>query len=94
MITLLTDATDGPDDPSHYLLDQMIATLPDGTIKTIAGDAVPYVAAYLNAQITAVAPNLVAQESAAPKRPIHKAIMWDTVGVHGSILEKMKAVKI
>jgi X-X-X-Leu-X-X-Gly heptad repeat protein len=59
LITLLTDATDGPDDPSHYLLDQMVATLPDGTIKTIAGDAVPYVAAYLNAQVTAVAPKLV-----------------------------------
>src|SRR5512138_1184241 len=28
-----------------------------------------------------------------PKRPIRKAIMWGTVGVPGSVLEKMKAVK-
>ncbi|HWX22706.1 MAG TPA: sugar phosphate isomerase/epimerase family protein [Candidatus Binatia bacterium] len=27
------------------------------------------------------------------KRPIHKGIMWATVGVKGSVLEKMKAVK-
>jgi L-ribulose-5-phosphate 3-epimerase len=27
------------------------------------------------------------------KRPIHKGIMWGTVGVKGSVLEKMKAVK-
>jgi len=29
----------------------------------------------------------------AHKRPIHKGIMWGTVGVKGSILEKMKLVK-
>jgi L-ribulose-5-phosphate 3-epimerase len=32
-------------------------------------------------------------ESRAAKRPIRKAIMWGTVGVKGSVLEKMKAVK-
>jgi hexulose-6-phosphate isomerase len=32
-------------------------------------------------------------EAAAPKRPIRKAIMWATVGVKGSVLEKMKAIK-
>jgi L-ribulose-5-phosphate 3-epimerase len=32
-------------------------------------------------------------ESPTAKRPIGKAIMWGTVGVKGSILEKMKAVK-
>jgi hexulose-6-phosphate isomerase len=31
--------------------------------------------------------------AASPKRPIRKAIMWGTVGVPGSVLEKMKAVK-
>lgn len=41
----------------------------------------------------AVRPELVAEEAAPPKRPIHKAIMWGTVGIKGSILEKMKAVK-
>jgi hexulose-6-phosphate isomerase len=32
-------------------------------------------------------------EEPTAKRPIRKAIMWGTVGVKGSILEKMKAVK-
>ena len=34
-----------------------------------------------------------AASAPAPKRPIKKAIMWATVGVKGSVLEKMKAVK-
>jgi L-ribulose-5-phosphate 3-epimerase len=32
-------------------------------------------------------------DSALKKRPIKKAIMWATVGLKGSILEKMKAIK-
>jgi L-ribulose-5-phosphate 3-epimerase len=32
-------------------------------------------------------------ETAAPKRAVKPAIMWATVGVKGSVLEKMKAVK-
>lgn len=35
-----------------------------------------------------------AQEAAKPtKRPLKKGIMWGTIGVKGSVLEKMKAVK-
>jgi len=56
MIATLTAATDGPDDPTRYLVDRMIATLPDGTMKTIALSAAPYVAAYLSARIDDVAP--------------------------------------
>jgi L-ribulose-5-phosphate 3-epimerase len=48
--------------------------------------------------LAALAPRVVAAENApqakaGSKRPIHKAIMWGTVGVKGSVLEKMKAVK-
>jgi hexulose-6-phosphate isomerase len=44
--------------------------------------------------LAALAPfNVTAAESAAAKRPIRKAIMWGTVGVKGSVAEKMKAVK-
>ena len=32
-------------------------------------------------------------QSPESRRPIHKAIMWGTVGVKGSVLEKMKLVK-
>ena len=57
--TLLA-ATDSPDDPSRYLVDRMIATLPDGSVKKIASAAAPYVAAYLNARLTDLAPRFVA----------------------------------
>src|ERR1051326_50652 len=33
------------------------------------------------------------ESSTTPKRSIKKAIMWATVGLKGSVLEKMKAIK-
>jgi hypothetical protein len=59
VISGLTAATDGPDDPTRYLVDRMIATLPDGAVKTIAAQAAPLVAAYLNSRLTEVAPRFV-----------------------------------
>lgn len=56
----LHEATDAADDPTRYLLDRMIATLPDGTTKTLAEQVAPYVAAYLNARLSAFAPRLAA----------------------------------
>ena len=48
--------------------------------------------------LAALAPGALAAEekgpeSASPKRAIKKGIMWATVGVKGSFLEKMKAIK-
>ena len=48
--------------------------------------------------VAALAPGALAAEqqapaAAAPGRNIKKAIMWATVGVKGSVLEKMKAIK-
>ena len=49
--------------------------------------------------LAALAPHALAadeqapESSAGPKRPIKKAIMWGTVGVKGSVAEKMRAVK-
>ena len=49
--------------------------------------------------LAAIAPTALAADqetlttSPLPKRPLKKAIMWGTVGVKGSVLEKMKAVK-
>src|SRR5262245_23565018 len=60
VIRMLTAATDGADDPARYLLDRIIATLPDGPIKTVAGVTAPYVAAYLNARLVEIAPRFVA----------------------------------
>jgi hypothetical protein len=59
VIASLVAATDGPDDPMRYLVDRMIATLAEGTVKTIAGQAAPYVAAYLNERLADIAPRLV-----------------------------------
>ena len=58
LATLLA-ATDGPDDPSRYLIDRMIDELPDGSVKTVAMAAAPYVAAYVNARLTDLAPRFV-----------------------------------
>jgi hypothetical protein len=59
-IAVLTAATDGPDDPTRYLVDRMLASLPDGTAKTIAMTVAPYVAAYVNARLVDIAPRFVA----------------------------------
>jgi hypothetical protein len=58
LIATLADATDGPDDPARYLVDHMIATLPDGTMKKLALSVAPYVAAYVSARLEDVAPQL------------------------------------
>lgn len=46
--------------------------------------------------LTAIGPAALAAgdpEPGAHKRQIHKAIMWGTVGLKGSVLEKMQAIK-
>jgi L-ribulose-5-phosphate 3-epimerase len=45
------------------------------------------------AALAAFAPTLLAAEKEAKKRDLKKGIMWSTVGVKGSVLEKMKAIK-
>jgi len=59
-IATLTAATDGPDDPTRYLIDRMIGSLPDGSVKAIATVAAPYIAAYINARLVEIAPRFVA----------------------------------
>jgi hypothetical protein len=54
-----TAAVDGADDPSRYLLDRMVDTLPAGPVRTLAQDAVPLIAPYINAQLSQVSPRLV-----------------------------------
>lgn len=60
VLATLVAATDGPDDPSRYLIDRMIMTLPDGPVHTLAADAAPYLAAYLNDKLAEVAPRFAA----------------------------------
>lgn len=47
------------DNPSRYLVDKLIAALPDGESKTIAQGLAPFVAAYLDTRIDAIAPRFL-----------------------------------
>lgn len=55
----LIAATDDPDDPMSWLLDQMLAQMDDGTLKDILVGAKPLVAGYLNDRLHDLAPGLV-----------------------------------
>jgi len=52
-------ATDGGDDPAHWILDQLVAQLPDGTFKNVLQGSIPFVAGYLNDRLLEVAPDFV-----------------------------------
>lgn len=55
----IIDATDSPDDPTHWVLDQLVKALPAGTIKNTLQGAVPFVAGYLNDRLLEVAPDFL-----------------------------------
>ncbi len=57
-VLAIESATDGPDDPSRFVVDAMIATLPDGPVAHVAAAAAPFIAAYLNSRLAAIAPKL------------------------------------
>jgi hypothetical protein len=52
-------ATDDPDDPTRWILDQLIAQLPDGSIKNFVSGSAPFVAGYLNDRLLQIAPQFV-----------------------------------
>jgi hypothetical protein len=56
----LAAATDGPDDPARFLIDKLVARLPEGRSQLIAAAVAPYLAAYVQTHIDEVAPQLAA----------------------------------
>jgi hypothetical protein len=44
------------EDPSRYLIDELVAALPDGEPKTVAQQLAPFVAAYLDTKLATIAP--------------------------------------
>jgi hypothetical protein len=56
LLGTLTDATDTPDDPARYLVDRMVAMMPDGAAKAYAAGLAAYVAPYIQLKIDSVAP--------------------------------------
>jgi len=55
----LIEATDDPDDPMSWVVDQMLESMEDGTLKDILQGAKPFVIGYLNDRVTDLAPDLV-----------------------------------
>ena len=51
--------TDGATDPADWILEQVIAKLPSGTVKTLLNGARPFVAGYLNDRLLQFAPDFV-----------------------------------
>jgi len=52
-------ATDDPDDPTKFMVDELIKALPDGSIKNIAQQSAPFITGYLNDRLLEVAPDFV-----------------------------------
>lgn len=52
-------ATDDPDDPTKFIIEQILTALPDGSIKNTLAGSVPFVAGYLNDRLLQVAPDFV-----------------------------------
>lgn len=58
MLAELAAATDGPDDPSRYLIDRLVARVPAGQAQIVAAAVAPYLAAYVQRRIDGFAPEL------------------------------------
>ncbi|MBA3819047.1 MAG: hypothetical protein H0X17_09160 [Deltaproteobacteria bacterium] len=53
------DATDDPDDPTRFLVEQLIAAMPEGALKHAVTAAAPAITGYLNDRLLAIAPELL-----------------------------------
>lgn len=61
VVNYFIQATDDPDDPTKFILEQLINALPNGSIKNTLQGSVPFVAGYLNDRLLEVAPNFVSK---------------------------------
>jgi hypothetical protein len=59
VVNTIIAATDDSDDPTHWILDQVIAQLPNGTVKSALSTAEGFVAGYLNDRLLGLAPDFV-----------------------------------
>jgi len=59
VVNYFINATDDPDDPTKFLVDELIKALPDGQIKNTLQSSAPFVTGYLNDRLLAVAPQFV-----------------------------------
>jgi hypothetical protein len=59
VVNTIIAATDDGDDPTRWLVDQIIAQLPDGTIKSALNLGKSFVVGYLNQRLLNLAPDFV-----------------------------------
>lgn len=59
VVAKIIEITDGPDDPTRWVLDQAIAAMPSGILKSALQSAEPFVAGYLNDRLLDLAPDFV-----------------------------------
>jgi hypothetical protein len=59
VINYFINATDDPDDPTKFIVEQVVNALPAGSIKNTLQGAIPFVAGYLNDRLLEVAPDFV-----------------------------------
>ncbi|HVK85044.1 MAG TPA: hypothetical protein VM513_13100 [Kofleriaceae bacterium] len=53
------NATDDPEDPSKFIIEQLVNALPDGSIKNTLNGSIPFVAGYVNDKVRALTPEFV-----------------------------------
>ncbi len=59
VVNYFINATDDPDDPTKFIVEQVVAALPAGSIKNTLQGSIPFVAGYLNTKLLEVAPDFV-----------------------------------
>ena len=59
VVNTIIAATDGGDDPANWILEQVIAKMPNGTVKSLLNGARPFIAGYLNQRLLEFAPDFV-----------------------------------
>ncbi|MBS1123241.1 MAG: hypothetical protein H6Q90_5469 [Deltaproteobacteria bacterium] len=59
VVNYFISATDDPEDPTKFLVDELIKQLPEGTIKNTITNSAPFVTGYLNDRLLEIAPNFV-----------------------------------
>lgn len=59
VVNTIIAATDGSDDPTRWIVDQLLAQLPDGAVKKTLQGAEGFVVGYLNQKLLDIAPDFV-----------------------------------
>lgn len=59
VINYFINATDDPDDPTKFIVDELIKALPAGSIKNAVQNSAPFVTGYLNDRLLQIAPNFL-----------------------------------